>query len=211
MNSFQKGNFSERQFEDLIKKKGYEVLDTEEFRSKSFRPDFLLKKDDKTILVELKSSNIITEMTLYQILYYLSKIKADSAYLALPENKTIDNNVKNKLLENNIGIITIKDKELKFEEPKTSKKLTPKDLINLEIYSENKALEEKVDVAQEELKNLSKEFFFYIVIGGVLVYVLTKLIDEYFKNILSLWILLIILVVIIVIVYLFYRKRVRKG
>src|SRR3989339_900389 len=113
MNSFQKGNFSERQFEDLIKKKGYEVLDTEEF---------------------------------------------------------------------------------KFEEPKTSKKLTPKDLINLEIYSENKALEEKVDVAQEELKNLSKEFFFYIVIGGVLVYVLTKLIDEYFKNILSLWILLIILV-----------------
>ena len=37
--------------------------------------------------------------------------------------------------------------------------------MNYELYSENKATEEKVDKVEEELKNISIELFLYILTG----------------------------------------------
>ena len=107
-------------------------------------------------------------------MYYNSKIKSDLTYLAIPQDCIIKKEVKNKLLENNVGIITIKEKELVFEEPTAKKQLSAKDLINYELYSENKAVEERVNKTEEELKNISVELFLYILTGGLLVYAISN-------------------------------------
>jgi len=144
-------------------------------------------------------------------MYYNSKIKSDLTYLAIPQDCIIKKEVKNKLLENNVGIITIKEKELVFEEPTAKKQLSAKDLINYELYSENKAVEERVNKTEEELKNISVELFLYILTGGLLVYAISNLLECYFNKPIYLWVLLIICIIIISIIFIWYKHRINNS
>ena len=208
---FNKSLIWEKRLEELLKKQGFFIEIAHKLGGFAIQPDFIVTKGSKTYIIELKVSDIITEKVLYQIMYYNSKIKSDLAYLAVPEDCIIKKEIKNKLLENNIGIITIKEKELVFEEPTHKKQLSANDLINYELFSENKAVEERVNKTEEELKNISIELFLYILTGGLLVYTISNLLEYYFEKPVYLWGLLIICISIILIIFIFYKRRINGS
>ena len=207
---FNKSLIWEKKLEELLKKQGFFIEIAHKLGGFAIQPDFTVRKGGKTYIIELKVSDIITEKVLYQMMYYTSKTKSDLAYLAIPQDCIIKKEIKKKLLENNIGIITIKGKELIFEEPTAKKQLSANDLINYELYSENKAVEERVNKTEEELKDLSKELFIYILVGGLLVYVITNLLECYFKKPTYLWVLLLVCILVILIIFIYYKNRLKE-
>jgi F0F1-type ATP synthase assembly protein I/CxxC motif-containing protein len=200
----------EKKLESLLKERGYKILKKEIAGGYALRPDFVLLKNGKRSLVELKIGNIISEKTFYQIMYYLSKIKVDSAYLAIPQESSIKANIKKKLLDNNIGIITIKDRDLSFEEPKNKRDLSQEDLLNLELFSDTKNAEERLEKTQERLEQIPIEFFLYIIIGGLIVYCLSKLMDYYIRPPIYFLVILVILGVISYFIIRYYKNKIKN-
>ncbi len=193
----------ERILEKLLKKEGFSIEKENRFGGFAFQPDFIIKKGNQNSIIELKVTDIITEKTLYQILYYQSKLKIDSAYLALPEECKINHEIKNKLLEHNVGIITIKKNNLLFEEPIAKKQLSSSDLINYAVFSGQKNVEE----ISKKVEEISIELFLYILTGSLLVYAISNLLEFYFEKPLYLWLLLLVCIIIIVATFIYYKNK----
>jgi hypothetical protein len=206
--SINKHLFWERKLEKLLKSHGFAIKITYGFGKLAAQPDFVAIKGNKTAIIELKVSNIITEKTLYQIMYYQNKIVSDLAYLALPHDCLIKDNIKNKLLENNIGVIRVYDQDLVFEEPQKESNLSTDDLVKYELYSNNKSTDEQIRETRNEIKNISIELFLYISTGGLLVYAVSKLLEFYFEPPGYLWILLVICFIGILIIFIIYSIKI---
>lgn len=205
------------EYEKLLQKllsKEYKLEPLKKYDNISYRPDFIVSRREhnvkKTFLVELKVQNIITDKVFFQILYYLSKSKIDKGYLAIPANKTIKENVLNKLLSNNIGIIKIHSNKLEFIEPKAKKPLSEKDLEKFEEFEEKTKITEKIDETKDQLNDLNKNLWVYIVAGGLLFYSTTNLLDFYFEKPLYLWICLIVSAIFIIISYKLISRGIAK-
>lgn len=205
-----KGLIFEKKLEKLLKRKGYKILNARYFGGEALHPDFLLKKDDKNILVELKATNIVTEKTLYQIMYYMQKSGVDLAYLALPKEYTIKKIIKEKLLSNNIGLITINEEELVFEDPKPKKELSSSDLIDYDLFLETKSSQEKVDALKQELKDMFMVLFLHILAGGLLFYSLSGLLNFFLGELGSFLGALAISLFVVIIIFIFYRNKIKK-
>ncbi|MFA5792217.1 MAG: hypothetical protein WC884_04275 [Candidatus Paceibacterota bacterium] len=201
----------EKMLWNLLKKYDYKILEKNLEGGYESRPDFVVEKEGKKIVIELKVQNIITSRVVYQILYYKETYKAEKAYLAIHVNgPKINANIKQKLSEMGIGIIRIHRTELLFTEPITSKNSLEEDYENYEAYKENTQIAEKVDESSKEVKELSREFFIYIILGGILVFLINRLIDEFLKGIIY-TVLLIIICCILFFCYWFFIKSKRKN
>jgi len=201
----------EKKLEELLKKYGFLIKHSYKFGGFAIQPDFIVQRDNKISIIELKVSNIITEKTLYQIMYYLQKINADLAYLALPEECIIKERIKNKLLDNNIGLITIKEDKLIFEEPKSKRKLSTQDLINYDLYFETKVVGEKANRAREEIRTMSRKLFLYILMGGLVFYSISNLLEFYLTKPIHFLGLFSICIIIISIIFISHKNRINRN
>lgn len=190
----------EKELERLLKKNGFSVRTAHRFGGFADRPDFIVEKNGKVFIVELKVSNIITEKTLYQIMYYREKNNSNFAYLAIPKELIIKKDLKKKLLDNNIGIITIQENELIFENPTSTINLSDTELEKYEKYSEDSK-------TQEELRAISTELVIYIFAGGLFVGAISNLLELLLGKQCYSWVALIICGLIIGVFVLCKFKR----
>ncbi len=204
-NIFDKSRKYEEMLSNFLKKESFHISESNLKGGAKFRPDFIVNKNGEEILIELKVTDITTEKTFYQILYYMSLYGVDSAYLALPKEAILNKNIMHKLLNGGIGIIRLSEGEVSFQEPKQDKALSKEDKKNINFYRDLE--KNKIEIENtEKLKKLPLEFGLYVLIGGILVYSLSGILDHFLEQPLSFFIGIIIGIIGAISIILYYKK-----
>ncbi len=225
-------------FEELMKKRNF-IVHREPLISGSMRPDFILEKDNKKFVVEIKNVTRIKPRSVYQIISYLLKDKTfEGGYLAVPFYTKISPFVEKELKKKGIGLIRFEKDKLQFiEEPKeksfllnsiisdSSKKIFDKRKIPksewqrlVEDIAQKVAENFDKSLEKKEIKNFPKNILIFVIIasliGSSLWSMIQFFIDSSNNKIISLLVsvaIFIILILILIIYYFYERKKYAEG
>lgn len=201
----------EEELPRLLVKYNFNIIrKRKEFNQSRVRPDLIVSKNGEQAIVEIKVQNIITNKVLYQIAYYMRVLNIEKGYLAIRESQSILKTIEKKLLNSNIGIIRIGQSKINITEPVKKTKLRSKEAYEKgEQYTEQEELREDISVTRHKLDEFNKQFWLYIFIGGLLVYLITNLLEFYFADngSIYLWITFTLVVIIMLMYYVKLWKK----
>lgn len=188
-----KSRLYENSLKRILLEKGYSIIKEEKNGGFRSRPDFIVKHDGLIDIIELKVSNIITDRSIFQILYYLEKSShaINGAYLALPKECVINKKIKDKLLNSGVGLIFF-DGEGYFEKIEATQKDTVKREYNYVQYAQEEDRTKIISLQNKRLEQIYENLIIYVIIGGLLVSSLISLINTIFEsNHINRWLLMI--------------------